>query len=128
MLRVRMLSGEVTSIPLESVSNVREVKQRLHQHHGLPPRFRQRLILEGATLDDAEELDSPIDLDLVVQTFSSPSQAQADELVAAARDGSVQQAGVYSIAGAKMIVNIIPLQSLYYPTCSSINYRSTCFS
>ena len=42
MLQIRMLSGEeVASIPVEEVSNVREVKRRLQQLHGLPPRFRQ---------------------------------------------------------------------------------------
>ena len=55
MLRIRMLSGEeVTSIPLEEVGSVKEVKQRLHQLHGLPPRFRQKLLLQGACLGDAE--------------------------------------------------------------------------
>ena len=45
---------------------MREVKQRLHRLHGLPPRFRQRLILQGSTLDDAEVLASSLDLELVV--------------------------------------------------------------
>ena len=48
MLHVRMLSGhEVASIPVEKVSSVRGVKQRLHQLHGLPPRFRQRLLRDS---------------------------------------------------------------------------------
>ena len=70
MLHIRMLSGEtLASMPLEEVSSVREVKRRLHQLHGLPPRFRQKLFLQGAALGDAEELDSPVDiyLDLVLQ-------------------------------------------------------------
>ena len=95
MLRIRMLSGAlVASIPVAEVSNVREVKQRLHSLHGLPPRFRQRLLFQGASLDDAANLDSPMDLDLVLQEFSDAAQAQADELVAAARDGAVEQVGV----------------------------------
>ena len=68
MLRVRMLSGEeVASLPVAEVSNVRNLKRRLHQLHGLPPRFRQRLLLQGANLDDDDIFDSPLDLDLVLQ-------------------------------------------------------------
>ena len=44
MLQIRMMSGEeLTTVPVEEVGTVRELKQRLHQLHGLPPRFRQRL-------------------------------------------------------------------------------------
>ena len=49
------------------VSNVKALKERLHHLHGLPPRFRQRLLHRGSTLDDAYKLDSPLDLNLVVQ-------------------------------------------------------------
>ena len=64
MLRVRMLSGaEVTSVPLEELSDVRCLKQRLTHLHGFPPRFRQRLLLHGANLEDAAELDCPMSLD-----------------------------------------------------------------
>ena len=43
MLRVHLLSGEeVASVPAEEVRTVRELKQRLHELHGLPPRFQQR--------------------------------------------------------------------------------------
>ena len=54
MLRIRMLSGEeVTSMAVEDAISVREVKRRLHQR-GLPPRFRLRLFLDGASLDDSD--------------------------------------------------------------------------
>ena len=39
-----MLAGEEVSMPVEEVSCVREAKRRLHHVHGLPPRFRQRLL------------------------------------------------------------------------------------
>ena len=94
LLRIRMLSGEEVSMPVEEVSCVREAKRRLHHVHGLPPRFRQRLILHGTNLDDADELCAPLDLHLVLQAFADTSQAQANDLVAAARDGSVDKAGV----------------------------------
>ena len=48
-----MLSGaEVASIPVEELSDVRALKQTLHLFHGLPPRFRQRLVLRGDPLLD----------------------------------------------------------------------------
>ena len=99
MLRIRMLSGEEVSVPVQEVSCVREVKRRLHQLHGLPPRFRQRLILHGTNLDDAYELDSPLELELILQSFSGSgaSQKQADELVAAAGAGLVGKAGVTTL-------------------------------
>ena len=95
MLRIRMLSGEEAHMPVEEVSCVREVKRRLHQLHGLPPRFRQRLILQGTNLDDAYELDSPLELDLLLQPFSDTSRTRVNELVAAARNGLVDEAGVW---------------------------------
>ena len=51
MLHVRLVSGqEVATIPMEEVNSVREVKRYLHQHHGLAPRFRQRLMLKGSNM------------------------------------------------------------------------------
>ena len=55
---------------------------------------RQRLILQGCNLDDADELDSALDLELVVLSFASPSTTQVEELIASARNGSVQEAPV----------------------------------
>ena len=76
------------------VSDVRSLKQRLSQLRGLPPRFRQRLLLNGRGLEDAVELDSPIDLQLVLLPFADVSDSQVRELTAAARDGAVAEAGV----------------------------------
>ena len=62
MLRIRLLSGEeVASIPVAEADGVKALKQRLHQQHGLPPRFRQRLVHEGRFLPDALKLDSAVD-------------------------------------------------------------------
>ena len=96
MLHMRLLSGQVVaSMPVEQVSSVKEVKRRLHQLHGLPPRFRQRLILHGTNLDDADMLDTPLDLEIVLQDFAIASQAQECELVAAATNGSLEEADVF---------------------------------
>ena len=57
MLRIRKLSGEdLASFPLSELSDVKALKQRLREQHGLPPRFRQRLLHKGNILDDAVTL------------------------------------------------------------------------
>ena len=54
MLRITLLSREeLTSLPL---TELKGLKQRLHQQHGLPPRFRQRLLYEGNALDECGHL------------------------------------------------------------------------
>ncbi|CAE7614710.1 ANKRD50 [Symbiodinium sp. CCMP2592] len=59
MLRITQLSGEeLTCLPLTELNDVKALKQRLHEQHGLPPRFRQRLLHEGNTLDDAVKLET----------------------------------------------------------------------
>ena len=68
------------------------MKQCLHQLHGLPPRFRQRLLLQGSSLHDADKLDSPLDLEVVVLSLTSASQTEADEIMAAANLGMVEEA------------------------------------
>eukprot|EP00439_Symbiodinium_sp_Y106_P055418 s807_g7.t1 len=81
MLRVAKLSGdEVASIPIEQLSDVKTLKQRLHQQHGLPPRFRQRLLHEGKTLDDAVKLDSVVDLQVAASMASDASEKERTEL------------------------------------------------
>ena len=46
-----MMSGEkVASIPVEEVEDVMTLKQELSRRHGLPPRFRQQLVLQGYSL------------------------------------------------------------------------------
>eukprot|EP00439_Symbiodinium_sp_Y106_P024323 s280_g2.t5 len=88
MLRVRMLSGnELVSLPLEELSDVKELKSRLSRIPGLPSRFRQRLSRCGSLLDDSAILDSPLDLELVLLPHSAASQTQADELVDASANG-----------------------------------------
>ena len=92
MLRIRALSGEeVASIPVEELTDVRELKLKLHRLHGFPTRFKQRLFLRGDPMDDSAELDSPMDLELVLLTFFDASQAEAAELVTAAANGSASQ-------------------------------------
>ena len=88
MLRVTKLSGEeVASIAVGEVRDVKSLKRRLSQLPGVPPRFRQRLLLNGRQLEDAAELDSPMDLQLVLLPFADMSQAEGCEFAAAARQG-----------------------------------------
>ena len=66
------------------------LKRRLHQQHGLPPRFRQRLLHEGNALDDAVTLDSlaaVMDPE-VVATSSSEASEKSGELAVACKRGS----------------------------------------
>ena len=52
MLRVWTVSGEeLAALPVEEQSDVRSLKQHLQRFHGLP-RFRQRLLCNGSSLDD----------------------------------------------------------------------------
>ena len=91
MLRVRLLSGEeVANVPLQDeLSDVKALKQHLHQRHGLPPRFRQRLLLHGEILDDATKLDSTMELELVQLSYCA---SQAKELITAGVHGAVAEA------------------------------------
>ena len=71
MLSVRKLSGEeVASMPVEQLSSVRALKQELNRSHGVPPRFQQRLLLDGNRLDDCAQLASPMELELVLLPYS----------------------------------------------------------
>eukprot|EP00439_Symbiodinium_sp_Y106_P080400 s49_g19.t1 len=84
MLRVASLAGEeLAIIPLDELTDVKSLKQLLQRTHGFPPRFRQQLLLNQKLLDDAFKLDTAMDLQLVLLTFSSTSQAQTHELTAA---------------------------------------------
>ena len=62
-----MLSGEaVTSIPVKhKIRDVKGVKQHLNRWHGLPPRFRQRVLRRDEIVDDSVILDSSMDLYVV---------------------------------------------------------------
>ena len=93
MLRITKLSGEeVASIAVGEVSDVRSLKRRLSQLPGVPSRFRQRLLLNGRELEDAMELDSPMELQLVLLPFTDVARWQANNFVAAARRGSAAEA------------------------------------
>ena len=90
MLRIRMLSGEeVAGMPVEELNDVKELKQQLNRLHGLPTRFRQRLFVCGSPLDDSAPLDSPMDLELVLLSYSATSETQAEELTTASTEGSM---------------------------------------
>ena len=78
MLRVWSVSGEeVSAVPVESLTTVRALKQHLQGACGVP-RFRQRLLHNGAGLEDASELQSPLDLQLVLLGWLEPSGAIMD--------------------------------------------------
>ena len=99
MLHVRMISGEVvTSMAVEELHAVRDLKDQLHQRHSMPPRFRQRLLFNGKSMDDTTMLDKPMDLDLVLLTFADVTQSQVDELTAATNEGFIDEVGSFGTA------------------------------
>ncbi|CAE7251536.1 unnamed protein product, partial [Symbiodinium microadriaticum] len=72
-------------------SDVKALKQRLHAELGLPARFRQRLVHEGNELDDAFQLDSAMELQVLTLAFSDDAQQMSD-LYRAATYGWVVEA------------------------------------
>ena len=90
MMRIRQISGEELAITLEEdlVPDVRALKQHLNQGHGLPPRFRQRLLFHGKCLEDTAALHPGMELELVVLAFiPNPSTDTMTEFTAAAGAG-----------------------------------------
>ena len=94
MLRVTRMSGEeLTRVPLTELSDVKSLKQRLKEQHGLPPWFRQRLLHDGNPLDDSVKLDSAMDLQVVVVGFNQATENQRNDLFDAADKGNLTKAG-----------------------------------
>ncbi|CAE7273585.1 Ankyrin repeat domain-containing protein 29 [Symbiodinium microadriaticum] len=92
MLRIANLAGEeLARIPLDELTDVKSLKQLLQRTHGFPPRFRQQLLLNEKILDDAFKLETPVELQLVLLTFSSTSQPQTHELTAASTVASASE-------------------------------------
>ena len=70
------------------VPDVRALKGRLNQLYGLPPRFRQRLLLHGKCLEDTATLHPGMELELVILALvPDPSPDEMQEFTAAARAG-----------------------------------------
>ena len=78
-----LFSGRV-----EGLSDVRTLKRQLQELCGVP-RFRQRLLHGNVVLDDDAQLDSPVNLQLVLLPFCSTSYVQVIELHKAAETGDV---------------------------------------
>ena len=96
MLRVWRVSGEeVAALPMEDLTDVASLKQRLQ---GLCrwPRSMQKLLHNGTELNDDEEmheLDPPVEVQLVLLPFDSETSTSQDQLasalVEAAADGEL---------------------------------------
>ena len=101
MLRIiiRRVSGEELTITLQEdlFPDVRALKQQLNQLHGLVPRFRQRLLLDGQCLEDIATLHPGMELELVILAFiPSPSPEIVQEFTAAAGSGHFDKACAWS--------------------------------
>ena len=91
MLTVRLASGKVlATVPTKELTTVRALKQRLR---GLcdATRFRQRLLHDGALLEDDDKLDGPLELQLVLMNFINPSHPQLKEILSASASGAVSE-------------------------------------
>ncbi|CAE7490526.1 fem1a [Symbiodinium necroappetens] len=96
MLRVWRVSGEeLISIPVEELTetDAGELKRRLQSVCGWPKSF-QRLLHEGAPLEDDAQLDCAMDVQLVMLPLESGSGTSQDQLnsalVDAAREGELE--------------------------------------
>ena len=97
MLQIRRVSGEELAIALEEVPNVRAVKRRLNQLSGLPPCFRQRLLLHGKCLEDAAAVHPGMELEVVMLAFiPNRSPDEVKEFTAAARAGDLDKVCAFS--------------------------------
>ena len=93
MLRIiiRRVSGEELTVTLKEdlLPDVGSLKQHLNRGHGLPPHFRQRLLLHGQCLEDTATLHSAMELELVILAFipnRSPDEIQEFTTAADAGD------------------------------------------
>ena len=99
MLRIRRVSGEELTIALEEdlLPDVRALQRRLNQLYGLPPRFRQRLLLHDKCLEDTATLHPGMELELVLLVFvPNPSPDEMQEFTDAARAGDSDKARALS--------------------------------
>ena len=88
MLHVSCLSGETYAVPIEVCGDAKSLKACLSCSWGLPPRFQQRLLLEGSELEDSKLLEAPMELNLLLLPLRSTHK---DELFTAIRLGSASQ-------------------------------------
>ena len=100
MLRIiRRVSGEKLKITVEEdlVPDVRALKHHVIQLHGLPSRFRQRLLLHGQCLEDTAALHPGMELDLVLLAFiPNPSPDEVQEFTAAAGAGHLDKVRAFN--------------------------------
>ena len=94
MLRISRMSREELTITVEEclVPNVRALKQHLNQWYGLPPCFRQRLLLHGQCLQDTATLQPGMELELVMLAFIPNGSSGEVEFTAAAGTGDFDKA------------------------------------
>ena len=89
MLHVWKASGELLlDTPVKELSDVRTLKRQIHKLSGVP-RFRQKILKDGAILEDAAQLDGSADLQLLLLPFCSTSYEEVIELHTAVASGEV---------------------------------------
>eukprot|EP00439_Symbiodinium_sp_Y106_P047877 s1416_g6.t1 len=90
MLRVwGAASGEeMAALPVEEVETVLQLKQRLGELWGTP-RFRLRILIDGATMEDNAPLESDVDVQLLVLPLRCPCPEDLEVFKAAAAAGKL---------------------------------------
>ncbi|CAE7359063.1 unnamed protein product [Symbiodinium natans] len=73
---------------MHQLTDVKSLKRELCRLCGVP-RFRQRLLKGSAVLEDADELTSPIDVQMVVLPFIAANDEQRQEMTDAVADGRI---------------------------------------
>ena len=92
MLNVWSVSGErLLTLPSEDLTDVRDLKRRISSVCGLP-RYRQRLMHEGASLEDpAADLGSLVDVQLLKLPFAEVSPFDIFQFLQQVERGHVSQ-------------------------------------
>ena len=100
MLRIRKVSGEELIVAWEEdlVPDVRALKRHLHRLQDLPPRFRQRLLLNGQCLEDKFTVHAAMELELVVLPLITKLSSHAVQEFKAAAFGHFNKARALSKA------------------------------
>ena len=98
MIRIWRISGqELTSISVDEISHVQDLKSSLRRLHGFPI-CMQQLLRDSISLDNATRLDASIDLQLVL--LAPSASVAATELLEVCEAGNLEAVRALLEAGA----------------------------
>ena len=98
MIRIWRISGqELTSISVDEISHVQDLKSSLRRLHGFPI-CMQQLLRDSISLDNATRLDASIDLQLIL--LAPSASVAATELLEVCESGNLEAVRALLEAGA----------------------------